>query len=146
MYCLNICLQARAGIEELHFLPFNPANRRTAITYRDGEGRVHRVSKGAPEEVIRFAFNSVITVTTLPLIYQFCFAEFLVSNFLLVQILDMVHNKSEIKNRVHSFIEKFAERGLRPLGLAYQVRHSLLTNFLKQCALVLDDIFLSATM
>ncbi|KFK37285.1 hypothetical protein AALP_AA4G237400, partial [Arabis alpina] len=77
--------EARAGIEELHFLPFSPANRRTAITYRDGEGRMHRVSKGAPEE-----------------------------------ILDMVHNKSVIKNRVHSLIDKFAERGLRSLGLAYQ--------------------------
>lgn len=129
IHCLNTCLQARAGIEELHFLPFNPANRRTAITYRDGEGRMHRVSKGAPEEVIRFAFNFAIIITALPLIYQFCFAEALLSNFLLVQILDMVHNKSEIKNRVHSFIDKFAERGLRSLGLAYQVRHSLLTIF-----------------
>ncbi|KAL1190898.1 ATPase 7, plasma membrane-type [Cardamine amara subsp. amara] len=77
--------EARAGIKELHFLPFSPANRRTALTYLDGEGKMHRVSKGAPEE-----------------------------------ILDMAHNKSEIKDKVHETIDKFAERGLRSLGLAYQ--------------------------
>ncbi|CAH8269267.1 unnamed protein product [Arabidopsis lyrata] len=77
--------EARAGIKELHFLPFSPANRRTALTYLDGEGKMHRVSKGAPEE-----------------------------------ILDMAHNKLEIKEKVHATIEKFAERGLRSLGLAYQ--------------------------
>lgn len=49
--------EARAGIKELHFLPFSPANRRTALTYLDGEGKMHRVSKGAPEEVITFAVN-----------------------------------------------------------------------------------------
>ncbi|KAJ4905328.1 plasma membrane-type protein [Raphanus sativus] len=76
---------ARAGIKELHFLPFSPANRRTALTFLDGEGNMHRVSKGAPEE-----------------------------------ILDMAHNKLEIKEKVHAKIEKFAERGLRSLGLAYQ--------------------------
>ncbi|KAL0653054.1 hypothetical protein Bca4012_095745 [Brassica carinata] len=77
--------EARAGIKELHFLPFSPANRRTALTYLDGEGKMHRVSKGAPEE-----------------------------------ILDMAHNKLQIKEKVHSTIDKFAERGLRSLGLAYQ--------------------------
>ncbi|WZZ51871.1 hypothetical protein YC2023_051978 [Brassica napus] len=76
---------ARAGIKELHFLPFSPANRRTALTYLDGEGKMHRVSKGAPEE-----------------------------------ILDMAHNMLEIKEKVHGKIDKFAERGLRSLGLAYQ--------------------------
>ncbi|XP_018489163.1 ATPase 7, plasma membrane-type isoform X3 [Raphanus sativus] len=77
--------EARAGIKELHFLPFSPANRRTALTYLDGEGKMHRVSKGAPEE-----------------------------------ILDMAHNKLQIKEKVHATIDKFAERGLRSLGLAYQ--------------------------
>ncbi|CAN6828959.1 unnamed protein product [Brassica oleracea] len=77
--------EARAGIKELHFLPFSPANRRTALTYLDGEGKMHRVSKGAPEE-----------------------------------ILDMAHNMLEIKEKVHGKIDKFAERGLRSLGLAYQ--------------------------
>ncbi|CAN8280187.1 unnamed protein product [Cochlearia groenlandica] len=77
--------EARAGIQELHFLPFSPANRRTALTYLDGQGKMHRVSKGAPEE-----------------------------------ILDMAHNKLEIKEKVHEAIDTFAERGLRSLGLAYQ--------------------------
>ncbi|GLT74091.1 hypothetical protein SLA2020_459120 [Shorea laevis] len=77
--------EARAGIQEVHFLPFNPTDKRTALTYIDGEGKMHRVSKGAPE-----------------------------------QILNLVHNKSEIEHRVHTVIDKFAERGLRSLAVAYQ--------------------------
>ncbi|XP_022895345.1 plasma membrane ATPase 1-like [Olea europaea var. sylvestris] len=77
--------EARAGIQEVHFLPFNPTDKRTALTYIDGEGKMHRVSKGAPE-----------------------------------QILNLAHNKSEIERRVHSVIDKFAERGLRSLAVAYQ--------------------------
>ncbi|XP_065866910.1 ATPase 9, plasma membrane-type [Euphorbia lathyris] len=44
--------EARAGINELHFLPFNPVDKRTAITYIDTDGSWHRVSKGAPEQII----------------------------------------------------------------------------------------------
>jgi len=44
--------QARAGIQEVHFLPFNPTDKRTAMTYVDSEGKMHRVSKGAPEQVL----------------------------------------------------------------------------------------------
>lgn len=43
--------KARAGIQEVHFLPFNPTDKRTALTYTDSEGKMHRVSKGAPEQV-----------------------------------------------------------------------------------------------
>ncbi|XP_047182683.1 ATPase 11, plasma membrane-type-like, partial [Vigna umbellata] len=77
--------EARAGVQEVHFLPFNPTDKRTAMTYVDSEGKMHRVSKGAPE-----------------------------------QILNLSHNKSEIERRVHSVIDKFAERGLRSLAVAYQ--------------------------
>lgn len=35
----------------MHFLPFNPVDKRTAITYYDSEGTWHRSSKGAPEQV-----------------------------------------------------------------------------------------------
>ncbi|CAN4088164.1 unnamed protein product [Withania somnifera] len=77
--------EARAGIREIHFLPFNPTDKRTALTYLDGEGKMHRVSKGAPE-----------------------------------QILNLAHNKADIERRVHAVIDKFAERGLRSLGVAYQ--------------------------
>ncbi|KAI8541597.1 hypothetical protein RHMOL_Rhmol08G0074000 [Rhododendron molle] len=77
--------KARAGIQEVHFLPFNPTDKRTALTYIDSEGKMHRVSKGAPE-----------------------------------QILNLAHNKSEIERRVHAVIDKFAERGLRSLAVAYQ--------------------------
>ncbi|KAG8388244.1 hypothetical protein BUALT_Bualt02G0105600 [Buddleja alternifolia] len=44
--------EARAGITEVHFLPFNPVEKRTAITYIDSNGDWHRVSKGAPEQII----------------------------------------------------------------------------------------------
>ncbi|XP_022754531.1 ATPase 8, plasma membrane-type [Durio zibethinus] len=44
--------EARAGITELHFLPFNPVDKRTAITYIDSNGEWHRCSKGAPEQII----------------------------------------------------------------------------------------------
>lgn len=46
-----ILTQARAGIQEVHFLPFNPTDKRTALTYIDGDGKMYRVSKGAPEQV-----------------------------------------------------------------------------------------------
>ncbi|KAI3701561.1 hypothetical protein L6452_26740 [Arctium lappa] len=44
--------EARAGIKEVHFLPFNPVDKRTAITYIDDNGNWHRSSKGAPEQII----------------------------------------------------------------------------------------------
>ncbi|KAI3443974.1 hypothetical protein Pfo_000639 [Paulownia fortunei] len=44
--------EARAGITEVHFLPFNPVDKRTAITYYDSDGNWHRSSKGAPEQII----------------------------------------------------------------------------------------------
>ncbi|KAL3535030.1 hypothetical protein ACH5RR_003491 [Cinchona calisaya] len=44
--------EARAGITEVHFLPFNPVEKRTAITYIDSNGNWHRSSKGAPEQII----------------------------------------------------------------------------------------------
>lgn len=43
-------LQARAGITEIHFLPFNPTDKRTALTYIDSNGKWFRASKGAPEQ------------------------------------------------------------------------------------------------
>ncbi|KAK8499360.1 hypothetical protein V6N13_010602 [Hibiscus sabdariffa] len=44
--------EARAGIREVHFLPFNPVDKRTALTYVDSAGNWHRASKGAPEQII----------------------------------------------------------------------------------------------
>ncbi|XAR70508.1 Proton-exporting ATPase [Bertholletia excelsa] len=49
--------EARAGITEVHFLPFNPTDKRTALTYIDGTGNMHRVSKGAPEQILNLAWN-----------------------------------------------------------------------------------------
>lgn len=50
--------QARANIQELHFLPFNPVDKRTAITYIDlSDNKWYRASKGAPEQILDLAFN-----------------------------------------------------------------------------------------
>ncbi|KAK4413978.1 Plasma membrane ATPase 4 [Sesamum alatum] len=77
--------EARAGITEVHFLPFNPVEKRTAITYTDSSGNWHRVSKGAPE-----------------------------------QIVELCGLRDDMKRRVHSIIDKFADRGLRSLAVAQQ--------------------------
>ncbi|CAL4937454.1 unnamed protein product [Urochloa decumbens] len=78
--------EAREGIEEVHFLPFNPVDKRTALTYIDlADGTWHRVSKGAPE-----------------------------------QILDLCHCGDNVRNLVHTVIDKYAERGLRSLAVARQ--------------------------
>ncbi|KAL5061379.1 hypothetical protein RYX36_032983 [Vicia faba] len=77
--------EARANITEVHFLPFNPVDKRTAITYIDSDGRFYRASKGAPE-----------------------------------QILNMCREKDMIAGKVHAIIDKFAERGLRSLAVAFQ--------------------------
>ncbi|KAL3694188.1 hypothetical protein R1sor_007839 [Riccia sorocarpa] len=50
--------EARAGIQEIHFLPFNPVDKRTAITYIDSDsGAWYRSSKGAPEEILALKFR-----------------------------------------------------------------------------------------
>ncbi|XP_073305033.1 plasma membrane ATPase 4-like [Primulina huaijiensis] len=77
--------EARAGIREVHFLPFNPVDKRTALTYIDSDGNWHRASKGAPE-----------------------------------QILTLCNCKEDMKKKVHSVIDKFAERGLRSLAVGRQ--------------------------
>ncbi|GMQ07909.1 hypothetical protein CsSME_00051899 [Camellia sinensis var. sinensis] len=77
--------EARANITEVHFLPFNPVDKRTAITYIDSDGNWYRASKGSPE-----------------------------------QILNLSEEREEIAGKVHAIIDKFAERGLRSLGVALQ--------------------------
>ncbi|GMJ07149.1 H(+)-ATPase 2, PLASMA MEMBRANE PROTON ATPASE 2 [Hibiscus trionum] len=77
--------EARAGIREVHFLPFNPVDKRTALTYIESNGNWHRASKGAPE-----------------------------------QILALCNAREDLKRKVHSIIDKFAERGLRSLAVARQ--------------------------
>ncbi|CAA2955220.1 plasma membrane ATPase 4-like [Olea europaea subsp. europaea] len=44
--------EARAGIREVHFFPFNPVDKRTALTFIDSNGNWHRASKGAPEQIL----------------------------------------------------------------------------------------------
>ncbi|OVA08503.1 Cation-transporting P-type ATPase [Macleaya cordata] len=77
--------EARAGIREVHFFPFNPVDKRTALTYIEADGNWHRSSKGAPE-----------------------------------QIITLCNCKEDVRNKVHSVIDKYAERGLRSLAVARQ--------------------------
>ncbi|KAL6320165.1 hypothetical protein AAG906_004674 [Vitis piasezkii] len=49
--------EARAGIQGVHFPPFNPTDRRTTLTYIDSEGKMRRVSKGASEQILNLARN-----------------------------------------------------------------------------------------
>ncbi|XP_056699206.1 ATPase 9, plasma membrane-type isoform X2 [Spinacia oleracea] len=77
--------EARAGITEVHFLPFNPVEKRTAITYIDTDGDWYRVSKGAPE-----------------------------------QIIELCNLGPDARSKAHAIIDKFADRGLRSLGVARQ--------------------------
>ncbi|PNY11793.1 plasma membrane ATPase 4-like protein [Trifolium pratense] len=77
--------EARADINEVHFLPFNPVDKRTALTYVDADGNWHRASKGAPE-----------------------------------QILELCNCRENVTRKAHAVIDRFAERGLRSLGVAYQ--------------------------
>lgn len=57
------------------------------------------------------------------------------------QILNLAHNKAEIERRVHAVIDKFAERGLRSLAVAYQVISDQLLKFLGiyLCKLIQDS-------
>ncbi|XP_022921831.1 ATPase 8, plasma membrane-type-like [Cucurbita moschata] len=77
--------EARAGITEVHFLPFNPVDKRTAITYIDTDGNWHRSSKGAPE-----------------------------------QIIDLCDLKGEARQKAHTIIDNYANRGLRSLAVGRQ--------------------------
>jgi H+-transporting ATPase len=49
--------KARDGIQAIHFLPFNPKDKRTALTYIDCDGKMQRAGKGAPEQILDFAHN-----------------------------------------------------------------------------------------
>ena len=50
---------ARKDIEELHFMPFAPTNKRTQITYLDrSSGETVRVTKGAPQAILALCCNA----------------------------------------------------------------------------------------
>lgn len=51
--CLPSPAAARAGITETRFVPFDPSNKRTAITYTDdASGETVEVTKGAPHTIL----------------------------------------------------------------------------------------------
>lgn len=85
---------ARKGIKEVHFLPFNPTEKRAAMTYTTPDGKMHRATKGAPE-----------------------------------QILALAANREAIETKVNDIMNKFADHGLRSLGVAYQVRICVKNHF-----------------
>jgi magnesium-transporting ATPase (P-type) len=61
------------------------------------------------------------TLVEYSLILVFWLTDYqLVNDFLDWQMLDLTPNKAEISARAHSVIDKFAERGLRSLGVARQ--------------------------
>lgn len=49
--------EACAGVQEVHFLPLNPTNKQTSVTYTDQEVKIHRVSNGAPEQTPNLAHD-----------------------------------------------------------------------------------------
>eukprot|EP00850_Spirogloea_muscicola_P012656 SM000082S22898 [mRNA] locus=s82:426678:433492:- [translate_table: standard] len=52
--------EARAGITEVHFLPFNPTDKRTALTYTTPDGKMFRATKGAPEQILELCPNKAL--------------------------------------------------------------------------------------
>jgi len=46
-----------AAFKEIEFVPFNPTDKRTEATIRAPDGSVFRVSKGAPQVILRLAHN-----------------------------------------------------------------------------------------
>ncbi|MQM05705.1 hypothetical protein Taro_038520 [Colocasia esculenta] len=104
--------KARSGIQEMHFLPFNPVEKRTAITYIDNsDGTWHRASKGAPEQVINMATPASSLLLALIPAYICPFEH---------QIIELCNLRGEVKDKAHAIIDKFAERGLRSLAVARQ--------------------------
>ncbi|XP_019241466.1 PREDICTED: plasma membrane ATPase 2-like [Nicotiana attenuata] len=63
--------EARAGIQEVHFLLFNPTDKCTALTNLASEGKMHRVSKGAPEQVK----GKLLLISYLDSLHCQCFRE-----------------------------------------------------------------------
>ncbi|RYQ79183.1 hypothetical protein Ahy_Scaffold6g107884 isoform B [Arachis hypogaea] len=73
--------EARAGIREVHFFPFNPGDKRTALTYIESDGNWHRSSKD----------------------------------------IEPLQLQRGCEEKGYATIVKFAEHGLRFLGVARQV-------------------------
>ncbi|KAL3511978.1 hypothetical protein ACH5RR_024695 [Cinchona calisaya] len=57
--------RASANIKDVQFLPFNPVDKRTAITYIDTDGNWYRASKGATEQLLSRDDNETLPVDEL---------------------------------------------------------------------------------
>jgi H+-transporting ATPase len=61
--------KARDGITELYFMPFDPTNKRTEITYKiDLSGKSNRVSKGAPQVILELCRSGSVDEETFQLL------------------------------------------------------------------------------
>ena len=45
--------------EELDFMPFNPTDKRTEVTLRGPDGKRFKITKGAPQYILRLAHKCV---------------------------------------------------------------------------------------
>jgi len=142
-YLLFWPCQARANITEVHFFPFNPVDKRTAITYLDSNGNWFRVSKGAPDQVLLLQlctvsqcinpkpsysclYGSVKIQSSFVAVATKCYPSVIsTSDAVHLQILNLCYNKDDIAEKVQIVVDRFAERGLRSLAVSYQVPHGI---------------------
>ena len=96
--------RARAGIQELHFMPFDPVGKRTQSTFLETRtGRAYRVTKGAPQ---------IILDLCLPLPHDEQALE-------LSKLLGMDASQLDVlRGTVNGDIDALATRGYRALGVA----------------------------
>lgn len=81
---------ARRGIDVKHFAPFDPVSKRTQVTYVTESGETIRVSKGAPQIILKLCEDSKTNVG----------------------------NMGMLKTEVDSAIAALAARGYRTIGVA----------------------------
>lgn len=92
-------------------MPFNPVDKRTAITYYDPNGDWYRSSKGAPEQV-NIIPNTLCSYTKI--LFSLFFP------FVIGQIIELCELKGDVLKKAHEVIDNYANRGLRSLGVARQ--------------------------
>lgn len=96
------------------------------MTYIDSNGNWHRSSKGVPEQV---SFHFLNLLDSLFFSLHTLIIHIMYIRIDLNQILTLCNCKEDFKKKVHSVINKFAERGLRSLAVARQVYIEKLGSF-----------------
>lgn len=100
----------------MHFLPFNPVDKRTAITYIDENGDWHRSSKGAPEQVMTL---KMLIYYQCNVLYDFLFTNLTLIFFLLLLIrsLNSAISKERRKEKLMKLSMVLLNVGFDPLVL-----------------------------